>query len=336
MAWNGILGSIGESVIKTPLAKSAAKAGTALLGGGGVKVRDNVSVSGGLLGIAGFTSSLATSKAGKGKPDFWSLALSAQTKFDQDKDGHLTDDEVEKALGRKNLPIDQKATLETLRGKQDGLEELHNDEFGDENDGTTREDLLAMKNSKSQDARLMAEQFGVEKGLAADKKKPSTDRPADLTSKIGSRDYYIERYKDFRRRNPDKAAPPYYMYYGIKYFDRFQALKPDVQPETRDWIDKTARKLHEKIEQRNSGASFAELERNHEEFKQFAYESHPSAYLEGGLKNVPVQDLAKIPFVPDSDDLLSVDGVIQAGKTGVGYASDLLEGTWDDVKSWFD
>lgn len=335
MAINGILGTIGGNLLDKPV-RSVLNTATDLMGGGGSKTLDKVSVSGSLLGAVGLKSNSGTSRPKKPVTDFWSLALSAQKQFDQNKDGHLTDNEVEKALRRRDLTVDQKATLETLRCKQEILEELSNDELGDENDGTTRKDLLSMKNSKSQDACLLVEQFQLEKSLAGDSKRPKASRPADLTSLIGSRDYYIERYKDFRRRNPDKAAPPYYLNYGAKYFDRFQDLKPDVQPETREWIDKTARTLQEKIEARNTGATFAELERNHEEFIQFAYETHPSAYLEGGLNKVPVRDLARIPFVPDQEDLLTIDGAVQAVNTGAGYGTNLLKGAWDDVTSWFD
>ena len=162
MALNQILGSIGESVIKTPLAKKAVSAGTGLLGGG--KALDSVSVSDGLLGSLGFAKKTSAKKT---TTDFWSIALSTQKKFDQDKDGHLTDNEVEQALKRRDLSADQKAALETLRGKQEDLEELSNDEFGDENDGTTGKDLQALKNGKSQNARLMVEQFKIERGLLA-------------------------------------------------------------------------------------------------------------------------------------------------------------------------
>lgn len=329
MAMNMIFGAIREGVVSTPLATKTVTAGISSTGRGGGS--DVVSVAKGLLG---FGKTGAQKK--KAPTDFWSLAISAQKTFDADKDGHLTDNEVEKALKRRDITADQKAALETLRGKQSTLEEASNDELGDENDGITQNDLKAARNSNSQDARLITEQFKMEKGLTTDSTRPNRNKPADLTSKIGTREYYTERYKDFRRRNPDKPAPAYYMYYGAKYFDRFQELKPDVQPETRAWIDKTARKLQEKIENRNTGASFAELERNSEEFKQFAYETHPDAYLEGGLNKVPLADLAKIPFVPDLEDLASVDGAAQAVETGAGYTKKALEGVWDDVKSWFD
>lgn len=257
----------------------------------------------------------------------WDTASSGYGGWDCDHNGYLTEKEIEKALKSENLTSEQKAALETLRGRQSQLEEMHNDEYGDENNGVSRADLTAMRDARNQDTAIMETQYQLEHELATEpssigrKAAANPNKPADLGDKIGTRDYYLERYKDFRRRNPGDKAPDYYLNYGLKYFDRFSALRPMVSNPTQKWIDKTAVKLQQKMEAPNAanGANFAAMERDPEKFKDFAYGTHPSAYLEGGLANVPPQDLGTIPFVPDVGDLATVDGVSQAVETGIGY-----------------
>jgi hypothetical protein len=278
-------------------------------------------------GGAGASKSEDASRVDSITQGLWDTASIGFNGWDANKDKFLTNNEIERALKNKNLSPEKKAALETLRGRQSQLEEKHNDEYLDENNGISRDDLRATRNEKSQDTRIMEEQYKIEHGLATEpesvKKKAAAnpDSPADLRDKIGTHDYYAERYKDFRRRNPSEKAPDYYMNYGLKYFDRFSELKPDVSSPTKKWIDKTAVKLQEKMEAPNTrnGKAFANMERSPEKFKEFAYGTHPSAYLEGGLANVPINDLRKIPFVPDVKDLATPDGVAQGVETGIGY-----------------
>lgn len=66
------------------------------------------------------------------------------TALDGDGNGHVTKEEVtgyERA--RQNLTGDDMKALDALRSKVDKLDDAHNDEMGDENDGFTGHDLLA-------------------------------------------------------------------------------------------------------------------------------------------------------------------------------------------------
>lgn len=47
------------------------------------------------------------------------------------------------------------------------------------------------------------------------------------------------------------------------------------------------------------------------EFLSFAFESHPDAYLDGGLAGLPLNDLVMIGMTPDLSDLATRDGVSQ-------------------------
>ena len=62
-------------------------------------------------------------------------------KIDSDGDTFLTKSEISKALERQDLTNEERVSLEFLRDHVDDIEEAHNDETGDENDGITRKDL---------------------------------------------------------------------------------------------------------------------------------------------------------------------------------------------------
>ncbi len=252
--------------------------------------------------------------------------------WDGDGDGYLTKTEIEKSLQNKNLSPEDKAALETLRGRQQQIESYSNDEYGSEKSGMTLKDLEEFQKNGKQDAKLAEEQYRIEHELATEpddvkaKALQNRDNPADLKDKFGTRDYYIERYKDARRRNPESAAPDYYLNYGLKYFDRFKELQPTLSPEGQQWLDSTKVKLQEKMEARIKQGDFAALERDPEAFKKFAYDSHPSAYLEGGLSKVPYADRVRIGMTPDSNDLWTKDGLSQAWETGVEVIRQDAEG----------
>ena len=271
--------------------------------------------------------------------DFWETSLTHHAKWDQNQDGFLSNQEIEEQLKNKNLDSAESASLETLRGRQKDLQAGHNDEFAWEKRGITPEDLKSAQNSQRQQTQIMQEQFLIEYQLAEDKRERGSaepgSKPADLREKIGTRDYYLERYKDFRKRNPDEKAPTYYLNYGLKYYDRFDGLKSTVSELTQEWITRTASTLQEKMETANfeDGKKFADLERSPEEFKEFAYDSHPSAYMEGGLSSVPLSDLVRIPFVPNASDVLSPIGLSQGVTTGLLYANEVTQGMVKTVLS---
>ena len=240
--------------------------------------------------------------------------------FDADGDGHLTEAEIAKALEGDLLP-DDRAAMATLRGRQDMFQGASNDEWGFENHGITVADVAAFEASGTQDASIVAEQFGIEQDLAREAPLDPAlrDVPADLSEITGTREFYLERYEDFRRRNPDQAAPSYYTDYGLKYFDRFHENKADLAPETQGWINRTGLALQESMEATRVAdpAAFAELERNPEAFRAYAYGTHPDAYVGAGLHEVPLMDRLSVLQTPDAGDLFNAEGLWQAGEVGL-------------------
>ena len=168
--------------------------------------------------------------------------------------------------------------------------------------------------------------------------------PAEIPT--GTRDYYKKRYDDFVRRNPGMKPPDYYLEYGQKYCDRFSSLGPkDLTPQGLEWRDRTLKALQDSIETKRmeDPVGFAQLERDPEAFKKFAYDSHPDAYVQSGLYDLPAQDMLKIGTTPDIKDLLTKDGVRQVvvalGKMRPGDVADVAKETvkeaWKDAKSTF-
>ena len=252
--------------------------------------------------------------------NLWSTARNRFGSWDSDRNGHLTNREVESALRQGNLSVNERAALQTLRGRQSELQSANNDEWGRENDGATLRDLNAFRNAGDGEARRLEEQFRIERGLALEpqsvRDRARANGPADLSNRIGTRDYYIERYRDFRRRNPNEQAPDYYLNYGLKYFDRFHAQQDQLQPVSQGWVDRTGVALQESMESRRRQGGFAQLERNSEAFRGFAYGSHPDAYVNSGLHDVPMADRIRIGLTPDISDLATADGLSQVWQTG--------------------
>lgn len=65
--------------------------------------------------------------------------------WDKDKDGYLSRTEIDTAMLDKTNAGDDAAALATLKARVDQLEELSDDEYGDENDGVTKKDLEEYK-----------------------------------------------------------------------------------------------------------------------------------------------------------------------------------------------
>lgn len=147
----------------------------------------------------------------------------------------------------------------------------------------------------------------------------------------GSSDYYQQRYDDFVARNPGVDPPGYYLDYGQKYADRFSSLDGrDLSDEGLAWRDSTLVALQQSIEDLriNDPEAFAELERDPDAFREFAFASHPAAYVDSGLYDLPVQDLLVIAGTPDINDVLNQEGVDQSlitvGELELGDVPDIL------------
>jgi len=137
------------------------------------------------------------------------------------------------------------------------------------------------------------------------------DEPAEVEFGL---DYYEQRADDFRRRNPGVEPPDYYLEYGDKYAERFASLdNTDLSPEGLEWRDKTLRALQEAMEakRREDPEGFAELERDPDAFREFAYGTHPDAYVDSGLFDLSAQDISVIAATPDIADVFTSDGIGQ-------------------------
>lgn len=145
----------------------------------------------------------------------------------------------------------------------------------------------------------------------------TTTQPAAVEP--GTSDYYQQRYDDFVSRNPGVDPPDYYLEYGQKYADRFSSLDDrDLSDEGLAWRDKTLVALQQAIEDKriSDPEGFAELERDPDAFRRFAFETHPDAYVDSGLYDLPAQDLLVIAGTPDINDVLSQEGIDQSLITG--------------------
>lgn len=146
----------------------------------------------------------------------------------------------------------------------------------------------------------------------------------------GDLDYYQRRHADFERRNPGMEPPDYYLAYGDKYIQRFNdEVRPELSPEGQAWLDRTRVNLQKAIEDKRfeDPQAFAELERNPDAFRKFAYDSHVKAYLDAGLADLPVEDLVRIGLTPDMSDLFNQAGLEQA----VRVADDVLLSKLEDT-----
>jgi Domain of unknown function (DUF4157) len=153
--------------------------------------------------------------------------------------------------------------------------------------------------------------------------KSASTLPHPVPAAVTTVGYYVARNKDFQKRYP--SAPPnppsYYMGYGDKYAHRFTTvLSPKLSAKGQAWIWRTFTSLQLAMENKliADKAAFDVMEKDDNAFKKFAYSTHPKAYLEGGLHQLPVTDLVTIAKTPDIGDLLTLDGIKQVFKTALG------------------
>ncbi len=132
--------------------------------------------------------------------------------------------------------------------------------------------------------------------------------PAD---QYGSLHYYRFRQRDFIQRNPQLVPPDYYLSYGDRYIRRFTVrTRPLLSEPGQQWLDQTRVLLQVFLEDaiQADPAAFAVLETDSPAFRRFAFETHPDAYWEAGLADLPIRDLILIFLTPDVADLLSDEG----------------------------
>jgi hypothetical protein len=159
---------------------------------------------------------------------------------------------------------------------------------------------------------------------------PAWSQPvlAGPCSADGNLDYYRCRHDDFVRRAPEVEAPDYYLSYGDRYVRRFsKETRPLLSPAGKAWLDRVRVGLQRAIEEKRRAdpLEFVWLEREGPRFLDFAYETHPSAYLESGLAELPLRDLLIIGSTPDARDLFSERGRAQVVAVIRGLVGACLE-----------
>ncbi len=216
-----------------------------------------------------------------------------------------------------------------LQGQDNGTPAISWVVFGDSDTGNqeylTTWDGITWTNISKADSSVSSLEVETitfqEINILNDSSQP-TPYPPD---QLGSLDYYDFRYKDFQRRNPGQEPPDYYKEYGEKYVSRFtNETAKKLSPEGQAWLEKTRENLQRAIEDRLNAApgAFAELERNTDAFRDFAYETHPDAYWDAGLKDLPIKDLLEIGSTPDFKDLLTPEGLEQVAEIAERYVKD--------------
>jgi len=134
--------------------------------------------------------------------------------------------------------------------------------------------------------------------------------------------------------------PSYYVSYGYYYCSTYGAkLYPRLSQQGQAWLESARWYLQKNMEdglsQNMNGSKVAinsvkpgngrfsmevlqyELEINDETFKSFAFKTHPLAYLDGGLSDLPLSDLMKIagqPNIEEWGDKRTWEQAIDSGK----------------------
>lgn len=134
--------------------------------------------------------------------------------------------------------------------------------------------------------------------------------------------------------------PSYYVSYGYYYCSTYGAkLYPRLSPKGQAWLNSARWYLQKNMERGlmknmsgdlitmssvkpgNGDLSMSvpryELELDDDTFKSFAFKTHPMAYLDGGLADLPISDLMKIaaqPSIEEWGDRRTWEQAIDSGK----------------------
>ncbi len=144
----------------------------------------------------------------------------------------------------------------------------------------------------------------------------SKAKPTNLKHLVGKDLYYIARARDYQIRNKTNKIPEYYIEYGNKYMFKFKyETKNLLSSQGKDWSDKTLRYLHQAMESELQ-KSKVDMENDSWKLKNFAYETHPKAYIDAGLFDLSKEDWFRIVKTPDFADLSTPSGLEQIIKVG--------------------
>jgi len=148
--------------------------------------------------------------------------------------------------------------------------------------------------------------------------------------------------------------PAYYVSYGYYYCSTYGAqLKPRLSDAGKTWLAVARKKLQENMEdglkQNMRGDSIKmksqnigngnfqmavkryQLELDSENFTTFAFKTHPMAYLDAGLGDLPISDLGKIGAQPNMQEWGDSRTLSQAWDSGTVVVEDKFENTANAV-----
>lgn len=162
--------------------------------------------------------------------------------------------------------------------------------------------------------------------------EPTCDAPMSTSPNAGC-DYYRKRKEDFDARHTcpgcdSHPAPDYYIDYGLKYCEKFSSdLNGKLSPTGKAWLAETRCALQQKLE--DGLQADPSLELDSDVFREFAFGTHPSAYLESGFADLPIRDLIEIAKQPELSEYLDAETwkqIIEVGReTGKEWVGDALD-----------
>ncbi len=145
--------------------------------------------------------------------------------------------------------------------------------------------------------------------------------------------YYLNRTLDFAYRNPERPVPDYYLDYGHRYARRFMyETAPQLSETGQAWARNTLPSLQRAMNDTimAGAARFANLERDEEAFKDYAYETHVGVYEASGIYRVAdrgsLSDLIAIAGTPDTGDLLNWNGISLMAQLAPGIMGAMVFG----------
>lgn len=177
-------------------------------------------------------------------------------------------------------------------------------------------------------------------------------RNRDKLIQARSSDANWSRHASFMMRHIGcgHKPPDYYVSYGYYYCSTYgKKLMPRLSPAGKNWLENGRRLLQVNMDdglKQNMARSTIiipcrrypnrsvtlnvlkkQLELNNTTFKQFAFDTHVPAYLDAGLADLPVSDLAKIGGQPNIEEWTdtatwkqAVDSGVEVGKDWGGQA----------------
>ena len=142
-------------------------------------------------------------------------------------------------------------------------------------------------------------------------------------------DYYIFREQEYRTFHRTTTPQTYYLSYGYKYAQKFSNESHKFSEKGQQWVQEVMLNLQKAMEDRLDDLDGTDLEKEAENFQDFAFESHVNAYwnINGTVPfyELEVRDLILIFQIIDIQDLLSLRGLKQEFKLGEKYINHIIE-----------